>query len=107
MNVAGKPFSQMAEAYINDKPIPKLYWYWAIKHASCIQNKFPVKYNKTYTTPHELVFKSKPDYFQLICLFSTVYFSHTQDNTKSRTNVQAHTMAGIAVLGTSCFYPGK
>ena len=89
--------SQMARAYINDKQMPKSYWYWAIKHASRIHNIFPVKYNDKYTTPYEMVYKDKPDYRQLIRLFSTVYFSHSKDNTKARTNMQAHTLAGIAV----------
>ncbi len=44
-----------------------------------------------------MVLKDKPDYRQLIRLFLTVYFSHSKDNTKERTNVQAHTLAGIAV----------
>ena len=79
----------MARAYINDKQMPKAYWYWAMKYASRIQNIFPIKYNNKYTT-HELVFKDKPDYRQLLRLFSTVYFLHSKDNTKLRTNVQPH-----------------
>ena len=92
-----RTISQMARAYINDKQMPKSFWYWAIKHASKIQNIFPIKHDNQFTTPYELVFKTKPDYCQLIRLFSTVYFTHTKDNTKLRTNVQAHSLAGIAV----------
>ncbi len=77
--------------------MPKSFWFWVIKHASRIHNIFPVKYKNKYTTPHELVFKKRPDYCQLFRLFSTAYFSHNKDNTKSRTNTQAHSMAGIAV----------
>ena len=89
--------SKMARSFITDKQMPKSFWYWAIKHASRIQNVFPIKVDERFTTPHELVFKTKPDYRQLFRLFSTTYFTHTKDNTKSRTNLQAHTMAGIAV----------
>ena len=89
--------SKMARSFITDKQMPKSFWFWAIKHASRIHNIFPVKYKNKYTTPHELVFKKRPDYRQLFRLFSTAYFSHTKDNTKSRTNTQAHSMAGIAV----------
>ena len=78
-----KSISQMARAYINNKQMSKSYWYWAIKHASRIQNIFPLKYNDEYATPYEMVFKDKPDYCQLIRLFSTVYFSHSKDNTKA------------------------
>lgn len=68
-----------------------------MKHASRIQNIFPVKFDNILTTPYELVYKSKPDYRQLFRLFSTAYFSHHKDNTKERSNVQAHTLAGIAL----------
>ena len=78
-----KSISQMARAYINNKQMSKSYWYWAIKHASRIQNILPLKYNDEYATPYEMVFKDKPDYCQLIRLFSTVYFSHSKDNTKA------------------------
>ena len=43
-----------------------------------------------------MVFKEKPDYRQLLCLFSTIYFSHSKDNTKQRIT-QAHSLAGIVV----------
>ena len=77
--------------------MPKSFWFWAIKHASRIQNIFPIKFNENYTTPHELVYKKRPDYRQLFWLFSTTYFSHKKDNTKARTNLQSHTLTGIAV----------
>ena len=91
-----RTISQMARSYINDKQMPKLFWYWSIKHTSRIQNIFPIKYKDKYTTPYELVFKEKPDYRQLLCLFSTIYFSHSKDNTKQRIT-QAHSLAGIVV----------
>ena len=89
--------SNMARAFINDKQMPRSFWYWAIKHASRTHNIFPVKFDDKLTTPHELVYKSQPDYRQLFRLFSTTYFSHLKDNTKQRSNIQAHTLARIAV----------
>ena len=77
--------------------MPRSYWFWANKHASCVHNIFPIKFDNALTTPHELVDKSKPDYRQLFRLFSTTYFSHHKDNTKERSNVQAHSLAGTAV----------
>ena len=38
-----RTISQMARSYINDKQMPKLFWYWSIKHTSRIQNIFPIK----------------------------------------------------------------
>ena len=38
-----RTISQMAWSYINDKQMPKSFWYWSIKHASRIQNTFPIK----------------------------------------------------------------
>ena len=89
--------SGIRRAYINDKQMPRSFWFWAIKHASRTYNIFSIKLNNTLTTPHELVYKTKPDYRQLFRLFSTTYFSHKKDNNKARTNIQAHTLAGIAV----------
>ena len=89
--------STMARAFINDKQMPRSFWFCAIKHASRVQNIFPIKYEDKLTTSHELVYKTKPDYRQLFRLFSTTYFSHHKDNTKERSNLQAHTLAGIAV----------
>ena len=63
---------------------------------SCLCHSRVLK-NYTYTTPHEFLFKDKVDYCQLIRLYSTVCFSYTKYNRKLRTNVQAHTLAGIAV----------
>ena len=77
--------------------MPRSYWYWAVKHASRVQNVFPLKFDGQLTTSHELVYKSKPDYRQLFCLFSTTFFSHHKDNNKEHSNVQSHTLAGIAV----------
>ena len=36
-------------------------------------------------------------YHQLFRLFSTTYFSQKKDNTKERTNIQSHTLVGIAI----------
>ena len=40
----------MARPYINEKQMPKLFWFCAIKYIPCIQNIFPIKYNNTCTT---------------------------------------------------------
>ena len=89
--------SQMARAFVTDKHMPRSYWFWAIWHAARVRNIFPVKFDNTITTHHELVYGSKSDYRQLFRLFSTAYFSHTKDGTKTRSNVQSHSTQGIAV----------
>ena len=89
--------SHMARAFVTDKHMPRSYWFWAIRHAARVHNIFPIKFENKITTHHELVYGSKPDYRQLFRLFSTAYFSHTKDGTKTRTNVQSHSMQGIAV----------
>ena len=52
-----KTLSCMARAYINDKQMPRSFWFWAVKHASRAHNVFPIKFNDTLTTPFELVYK--------------------------------------------------
>ena len=87
----------MARAFVNDKYMPRSYWFWAIRHAARVHNIFPIRHNDTITTHHELVYHTKPDYRQLFRLFYTAYFSHTKNGTHKRTNVQSHSMQGIAV----------
>ena len=65
--------SQMARVYVYDKLMSRSFWFWSMHHASRIQNIFPLKFNNTLTTPHELVYKSKPDYRQLFRLLSTAF----------------------------------
>jgi hypothetical protein len=77
--------------------MPRSFWFWAIRHATRLSNIFPVKYEGKLTTPFELVFNNIPDLRQLFSLFSTTYFSHTKDNGTKRTNLQSHTLQGIAV----------
>ena len=88
---------RMARAFITDKQMPKSYWYWAIKHANQVMNTFPIVLNKQLTTPMEVATGTKPDLRQLFSLFSTAFFSKLEDSTTKRTNMQSHTMQGIAV----------
>ena len=77
--------------------MPRSYWYWAIRHASRVHNIFPVQQDRTITTPNKLVYNERPDYRQLIRLFSTTYLSHTKDGTKRRSPFQSHTLQDIVV----------
>ncbi len=51
--------SNMARAFINDKQMPRSFWYWAIKHDSRTHNIFPIKFHNKLMTPHELIYKSQ------------------------------------------------
>ena len=50
--------SNMARAFVNDKTMRRSYCYWAIRHAARVHNIYPVHYNDTITTHHEMVYNS-------------------------------------------------
>jgi len=60
-------------------------------------NSFPIVLDGSLTTPHEATYGEKPDMRQLFRIFSTIFFSKKEDGNTTRTNVQSHTMQGIAV----------
>ena len=43
----------------------------------------PIKYKDMITTPHELVYKEKPDYRNLFPIFSVAYVKRYKDGTKN------------------------
>jgi hypothetical protein len=58
----------------------------------------PVTVNGLSTTPFELVYGLKPDYRILFRLFSTGFFRHPKDGTRTRSGIaEAQTLQGIAI----------
>ena len=85
----------MARAFLHQRQIPRMYWFWAIRHAYQINNYFPCKVNDTKTTPLELVYGVRPDFSTLLPLFSVAYFKHDRDGSRARDGTEAKGMQGI------------
>jgi hypothetical protein len=88
----------MARSYITDMRMPREYWYWALRHSFQVMDYLPVTVNGLSTTPFELVYGVKPDYRVLFRLFSTGFFRHPKDGTRTRSGIaEAQTLQGIAI----------
>ena len=88
----------MARGWIASSLLPPTYWWFAFKRAVEVSNYLPLKLNNKYTTPHELVYKEKPNIQNLLPMFSVCYIRRktNPDNTKLK-NVESHSIAVILV----------
>ena len=92
----------MARLYITDMQMPCTYWFWALHHATQVDNYLPCKVKGKLTTPSELVHGVKPVYCMLFRLFSTIYFKVQRDGARERDGVaEALSKQGIAI-GHDC-----
>eukprot|EP00804_Cyclotella_cryptica_P008738 CCRYP_018465-RC/>CCRYP_018465-RC protein AED:0.27 eAED:0.26 QI:0/-1/0/1/-1/0/1/0/969 len=87
----------MARAYITEKQVGREFWYFAIKHAVYMLNQIPGRLGRKLTTPFELVYGVKPDSSTWFELFSIGYFDHKTEASATKSNIEAQTLAGIAV----------
>jgi hypothetical protein len=90
----------MWRAYLMEKQMPHLFWYFAIKHSACMMNMIPGKYCGKLASTFMLVHGVHPDQRTWLPLFSLCYFHHEKDSNTSRSKNQAHTLDGI-VIGRS------
>jgi hypothetical protein len=90
----------MSHAYLTKKQMPWTFWYYAIKHATCMMNIIPGRYNNKLASPFMLVHGVPPDPLTWLPIFSLCYFHHEKDSNASRSKNQAHTLGGI-IIGQS------
>ena len=69
----------MTRNWLTSSLLPSKYWWFGVKRAVEVLNMMPVKRNGTVTTPHELVYKNKPDYRTLFPLFSIAYIKQNRE----------------------------
>lgn len=92
-----KTIVRMARAYITEKQVGREFWFFAIRHAALMINQVPGRLGRRLTTPFEIVHGIKPDSSTWFELFSIGYFDHKTENSASKSNTEAQTLAGIAV----------
>jgi len=71
---------KMARAWLVSSLLPSNFWWFALKRATEISNYIPVRINSKLTTPHELVYKTKPDLRNLHPMFCVAYTSYKSDH---------------------------
>jgi hypothetical protein len=67
-------------AYLIEKQMPLLFWYFSIKHAAKMMNVIPRKYKGKLALPFMLVHSVHPDEQAWLPTFSLCYFHHEKDS---------------------------
>ena len=89
---------KMARGWIASSLLPPTFWWFAFKRAVEVSNYLPLKKNNKVSTPHELVFGSKPNLQNLLPLFSVAYIRRRKsEDTTALQNVENHSLAVILV----------
>ena len=92
-----KVMVHMARAYLTEKQMPRIFWFYAIVHSARMMNAIPGKYGGKLASPFLLVHGSGHDERTWFPLFSVCYFHHERDGDVPRSHCQSHTMDGIAI----------
>ena len=87
----------MARSWLTSHLLPSKYWWWALKRATELSNYLPLKIDDSLTTPHELVYKIKPDYRNILPQFSVAYINRIRDGEIERKNVHSHSIRVILI----------
>jgi len=76
----------MSRNWLASALLPSEFWWFAMRRATEVSNYVPLKIDNILTTPHELVYKQKPDLNNLIPMFSVGYPEiKTHSSTDSQT----------------------
>jgi hypothetical protein len=69
----------MARAYLTEKQMPRMFWFYAIVHSAHMMNAIPGKFDGKLASPFLLVYESGHDEQTWFPLFSICYFHHEKD----------------------------
>ena len=98
MEVTWKTVLKMARGWVSSAILPPTFWWFAFKRAVEVSNYFPLTVDGKLTTPHELVYQSKPNLQNLLPLFSVAYVRRRKpDDNTALQNVENHSIAVILV----------
>jgi hypothetical protein len=85
----------MARAYLTEKQMPCMSWFFAVTHAARMMNAIPYKVHGHLALPFLLVHGVRHDEGTWIPLFSLCFFHHKKDGPVKRFKHQANTLDGI------------
>ncbi len=87
----------MACAYLTEKQMPWLFWFYVIVHSACMMNTIPGKFGGKLASPFLLAHGSGHNEQTSFPLFSICYFHHKKDGDVPCSHCQSHTMDGIGI----------
>lgn len=92
-----KKIMTLARSWLASHLLPTKFWYFAIKQAVQVCNYTPINVKNKWTTAFELMYQQKPDYRNLMPLFSVAYVKRKRDGTTHRTKAMSQTLRCICV----------
>ncbi len=87
----------MAWAYLMEKQMPRLFWFYAVSHSARMMNAIPGKFGGKLASPFFLVHGVGHDERTWFPLFLVCYFHCEREGNISWSHCQAHTMDGIGI----------
>jgi hypothetical protein len=88
---------KMARSYLTEKQMGREFWFYAVKHATCMINQIPSRLGRKLVSPFELVHGVKPDSTTWFELFSIGFFKVDSSADGKHSKTQPMSLAGIAV----------
>jgi len=79
---------RMSRSWLASGLLPANFWWVALKRATDISNYLPIRINGTLTSPHELMYNSKPDYRNLFPMFSVAYTAYSSQHSYNAQTVK-------------------
>ena len=76
--------------------LPRKFWYFSLKMAAQVCNYMPIIVeNGQWTTPHEQKYGIKPDWRNLVPMFSLGYIRRNRYGNKQRATANSKSIMGI------------
>eukprot|EP00957_Ditylum_brightwellii_P018926 1423285-Ditylum_brightwellii.AAC.1 len=69
-----KHIMNMVRNWLTSNYLPKQFWYFGMRAAAQVANYMPIQTDEgKWTTPFEIIYKTKPDWRNLVPMFSLSY----------------------------------
>ena len=88
----------MFRDWLTSNYLPRKFWYFALKMAAQVSNYMPILLeNGQWTTPHEQKYGTKPDWRNIVPMYSLGYIRRNRDGNKQRATSDSQSIMGICV----------
>ena len=88
----------LARNWLTSNYLPKSFWYFAVRPATIVSNYMPLQLaDRTWTSPFEQVYNVKPDWQNLVPMFSVAYVKRLRDADVSHNTSDSKTIHAICV----------
>ena len=78
--------------------LPRKLWYFTLKISAEVSNYMHILLdNYQWTTPHEQKYGTKPDWRNLVTMFSSGYIRRNRDGNKQQANANSQSIMGICI----------